>query len=403
MERYLRSEYAGQCSAPPNYCGPSATKGGNTLSIDPVLLAQELIKFPSLNPPGEEKACADFVASLLSSFGFAVQAHEFAPGRPSLVATLPGSSEDKPLCFTGHLDVVPLGSARWSHDPFAAEIVEGKLYGRGSSDMKAGVAAFIAAVGPVLEEDPNLRRGLKLVITAGEETGCEGAFHLARLNALGDAALLIVAEPTSNQPIFAHKGSLRIRVSARGRTAHSSMPNDGDNAIERICQWIGLLRDHDLGPPHALLGPATMAVTLIEGGQNINSIPDFAQFAADFRTLPGQSHERIVHDLQHLFGNKAEIAVLTDFSGFSTDPDESMAKPLLQILKSRTGRDPSIGGAPYFTDASALVPGFRNVPTVVIGPGEAAQCHKTDEFCFVQNIRDACGIYADLVRKLCRS
>lgn len=101
--------------------------------------------------------------------------------------------------------------------------------------------------------------------------------------------------------------------------------------------------------------------------------------------------------------NKTEIGVLTDFSGFSTDPDESMAKPLLQILKSRTGRDPSIGGAPYFTDASALVPGFRNVPTVVIGPGEAAQCHKTDEFCFVQNIRDACAIYADLVRKLCRS
>ena len=180
------------------------------------------------------------------------------------------------------------------------------------------------------------------------------------------------------------------------------MPNQGDNAIERICRWIALLRNLDLGRPHPLLGSATLAVTLIEGGQNINSIPDFAQFSVDLRTLPGQSHERILRDLQHLFGNKAEIAILTDFSGFSTDPDESMAKPLLQILKSRTGRDPSIEGAPYFTDASALVPGFRNVPTVVIGPGEAAQCHKTDEFCFVQNIRNACEIYGELIRNICR-
>ncbi len=372
------------------------------MTIDVIVLAQELIRFPSLNPSGEEKACVDFVGNLLSSIGFAVRAYEFAPGRPSLVASLVGSTADKPLCFTGHLDVVPLGSAPWRHDPFAGTIVDGKLYGRGSTDMKAGIAAFIAAATLALEEHPKLRRGLKLVITAGEETGCEGAFHLAKQNALGEAALLIVAEPTSNQPIFAHKGSLRIRVSARGRTAHSSMPEEGDNAVERICQWALLLRNHDLGAAHPLLGRATIAVTLIEGGQNINSIPDLAQFCADLRTLPGQSHQQIVRDLRELFGNKAEITVLTDFNGFSTDPEEPMAKPLLEILKSRTGREPSIAGAPYFTDASALVPGFGNVPTVVIGPGEAAQCHKTDEFCLVQNVRDACDIYGELIRRLCR-
>jgi succinyl-diaminopimelate desuccinylase len=372
------------------------------LSIDAVALAQQLIRFASLNPPGEEKACADFVANLLDSLGFAIQAYEFAPGRPSLVASLEGSTSDHPLCFTGHLDVVPLGSAPWRHDPFAGEIVDGKLYGRGSSDMKAGVAAFIAAADLVLKEDPKLRRGVKLVITAGEETGCEGAFHLARQNALGEAALLIVAEPTSNRPIFAHKGSLRIKVSARGKTAHSSMPEEGDNAIDRICHWAALLRDHHLGSADPLLGHPTAAVTLIEGGQNINSIPDLAHFCADLRTLPDQSHQQIVRELQQLFGNAAEISILTDFIGFSTDPEEPVAKPLLEILKTRTGREPSIGGAPYFTDASALVPGFRNAPTIVIGPGEAAQCHKTDEFCLVQNVRDACDIYGELIRRLCR-
>jgi succinyl-diaminopimelate desuccinylase len=369
--------------------------------MDPVNLTQDLLRFASLNPPGEEKACADFVANLLTSLGFAIQAYEFAAGRPSLVADFAGSTAGKPLCFTGHLDVVPLGSALWSHAPFAGEIADGKLYGRGSSDMKAGVAAFIAAVAAVLNETPRLRRGVKLVITAGEETGCEGAFHLVSQNVLGEAELLIVAEPTSNLPIFAHKGSLRIRVSARGRTAHSSMPHEGDNAIETICRWIDLLRVHDFGPAHHLLGSATLAVTLIQGGQNLNSIPDFAQFSADLRTLPGQSHAAILNDLQGLFGSEAEIAVLTDFVGFSTDPPDSAVRPLLEILKSRNGQEAVVAGAPYFTDASALVPGFRNVPTIVIGPGESAQCHKTDEYCLVQNIHDASDIYGELVRMMC--
>jgi succinyl-diaminopimelate desuccinylase len=375
--------------------------GRKALSIDAVTLAQNLIRFASLNPPGEEKRCADFVANLLGTLNFEIQTYEFAPGRPSLVASLSSSSADKPLCFTGHLDVVPLGSAQWRHDPFAGEIVDGKLYGRGSSDMKAGVAAFIAAAACILKQNPKLRRGVKLIVTAGEETGCQGAFHLARQNALGEAELLIVAEPTSNRPIFAHKGSLRIRVSGRGKTAHSSMPEEGDNAIERICRWVDLLGNHNFGAAHPLLGSATLAITLIEGGQNINSIPDFAQFSADLRTLPGQSHDAIVRDLQELFGKEAEITILTDFSGFSTDPKDPTVRPLLEILKSRTCQEPAIEGAPYFTDASALVPGFQDVPAVVIGPGEAAQCHKTDEFCFVQNISDACDIYSELIRKMC--
>lgn len=368
--------------------------------IDAVVLARELIRFPSLNPPGAEKDCADYVAKLLRSIGFAVEAHEFAAQRPSLVASLPGSTADRPLCFTGHLDVVPLGSVPWRHDPFGGEIVDGKLFGRGSSDMKAGVAAFIAAAASV-GDTPKLRRGLKLVITAGEETGCQGAFHLAKQNALGEAELLIVAEPTSNQPILAHKGSLRVRVSASGKTAHSSMPTEGDNAIEKICRWVGLLARHDFGATHALLGSTTAAVTLIEGGQNINSIPDAAHFSVDLRTLPDQSHDAIVRDLRDLFGKESEIAIVTDFRGFATDPNDARAKPLLDILRSRTGEEPVIRGAPYFTDASALVPGFQNVPTVVLGPGEAAQCHKTDEFCFVRNIEEACEIYQELIRRMC--
>lgn len=245
---------------------------------DSLALARRLVQFPSLNPPGEEKACADYLGHLLRQAGLEVELHEFAPGRPSMVARLRGTQDLKPLVFTGHLDVVPLGEKPWSSPPFAGEIRDGRLIGRGSSDMKSGVAAFVAAtIARANGKQP--ARGITLVITAGEETGCEGAFHLARAGALGAAELLIVAEPTSNLPIIAHKGSVRLRVTAKGKSAHSSMPDLGDNAIYKVMVWIGLIKALRFESHfHPLLGRTTAAITTVSGGQNINSIPDLASF-----------------------------------------------------------------------------------------------------------------------------
>lgn len=237
-----------------------------------VELARKLVQFPSLNPPGEEKACADYLADLLSRAGLEVELHEFAPGRPSMVARLRGTSDLKPLAFTGHVDVVPLGEKPWSAPPFAADIRDGKLIGRGSSDMKAGVAAFVAAtLAQAKRKTPH--RGITLVITSGEETGCEGAFHLARTGALGSAELLIVAEPSSNLPIIAHKGSVRLRIAAKGRTAHSSMPELGDNAIYKIAEWIRRIEALKFSRhSHPLLGRTTASVTTVFGRKGRRSI-----------------------------------------------------------------------------------------------------------------------------------
>jgi succinyl-diaminopimelate desuccinylase len=318
-----------------------------------------------------------------------------------MVARLRGVSDLKPLAFTGHLDVVPLGEKPWSAPPFAAEIRDGKLFGRGSSDMKAGVAAFVAAaIAQAKRKTP--RRGITLVITAGEETGCQGAFHLAEIGALGSAELLIVAEPSSNLPIIAHKGSVRLRISAQGRTAHSSMPELVDNAIYKIAEWIRRVEALTFeGHSHALLGNTTACVTTVVGGQNINSVPDSAAFTVDFRTVPSHDHRGLVAQIQHLCGEDASIQVVTDFKGFATAPDDSAIDPLMAILGDRMGRRPVPTGAPYFTDASALVPGFDGVATVVIGPGEAAQCHQTDEFCYVHRIDEAFEIYSALIQRMC--
>ena len=169
-----------------------------------VALTQDLVRFRTINPPGDERACAERLASLLEGAGFAVDVVPFGNGRAQLVARIGGGAGKLPIGFTGHLDTVPLGAQPWSVDPFAAEILDGKLYGRGSSDMKSGVAACVA-----LADKLAGTAGVVLLITAGEETGCTGAADLARSRTpLPQVGALVVAEPTFNHALVGHKGAL---------------------------------------------------------------------------------------------------------------------------------------------------------------------------------------------------
>src|SRR5262249_32879770 len=164
-----------------------------------VELTQELVRFRTINPPGDERACAERLASLLESAGFAVDLVPFGEKRAQLIARIGGTAEKLPLGFTGHLDTVPLGAQPWSVDPLAGEIADGKLYGRGSSDMKSGVAAFVAACTALADKLAGTP-GVVLLITAGEETGCTGAAAMANGTArLPRAGALVVAEPTGNR------------------------------------------------------------------------------------------------------------------------------------------------------------------------------------------------------------
>src|SRR5262249_30186145 len=261
-------------------------------------LTRELTRLRSTNPPGGEKACADHLARNLETAGLEVAAYSFAEGRTSLVARLEGPHNAAPLCFTGHLDTVPLGAAAWKLDPLGGEIDGERLYGRGSSDMKSGVAAMTQmAVAPA--RLPRRRAGLVLVFTAGEETGCDGARYLADLgHVLPRAGALIVGEPTANHPLIGHKGALWLQAGFHGVTAHGSMPELGDNALHKAARGVLRLADHGFNlPPHHHLGSPSINIGTFHGGLNINSVPDRAEVQIDIRTIPGQSNDALSEEI----------------------------------------------------------------------------------------------------------
>lgn len=370
--------------------------------IDPIQLALDLVRFDTVSPPGNEDACASHLASLLAGVGFVVERHAFAPTRTSLVARWRGSVPGlAPLAFTGHLDTVPLGERTWLRDPFG-EIREGRLYGRGASDMKGGVAAFVSAAIEGVREGSGLQRGLTLVLTAGEETGCLGAQDLARSGVLGAASGLVVAEPTANRLALAHKGALHLRARAHGATAHGSMPHLGDNAVLKATRAVEALRGFAFGvPEHPLLGSPTLAVTSLHGGGAVNVIPDECSFTVDVRTLPGQDHDTLRAAIQETMGKEVEFdPPLVDLPGVGTEPSDDFTVAVVAAIRERGGSDVDPIGMPYFTDGSVLQHAF-GCPTVILGPGEPGQAHQTDEWCSTEAIGAASGIYAALIQAWC--
>ena len=370
--------------------------------IDPRKLTRELLAFNTINPPGMERACARHLGAILEAAGYAIEYHEFADARTSLIARIGGRDGRAPLCFTGHIDTVPLGAARWSHDPFAGESDGDRLYGRGSTDMKGGIAAFIAAA---VELAPRLggTPGLVLVITAGEEIGCEGAKFLADHRLLGSAGAVVVAEPTANFPYVGHKGLAWFEVETFGVTAHGSMPEVGENAIVKMADVI-----HDLKgfrfpvESHPVMGRPTMNVGTIRGGLNTNSVPDEARITLDTRTVPGIDHVHLCDSLQSLLAPRgAHVRKIVDTPPLYTEPQTEWIQQVFEDCTAFLGGRPEPKTITFSTDGSDLKRGFGGPPAVILGPGEPKLAHQTDEWCSVGRLEQSTDLFTTLMKRWC--
>ncbi len=366
---------------------------------DAISLTQKLVSMNSVNPPGNEAPVAGFIAELLMKNGFSVEMISYGENRAHVVAKKGNATKNSPVVFSGHLDTVPPGELPWSVSPFSGEIKGDKIFGRGASDMKAGVAAMIVAAVRATRQNPNA--GVCLLFTSGEETGCQGAEHLVNnYPELGQAKGIIIGEPTSNVPATGHKGGLYLKVTAKGKTAHSSMPHLGENAIYKAAEAVLKLKDfvfHERVDP--ILGLPTLNVGKFRGGINLNSVPDYAEFTIDARTTTKSDHAKLLNDFKQLTGKDLAFETLVDLHAVTSDEND----PFVQLVYFACGVSKGEKGYPksmqYLTDGAVLQPVFNGAPAIILGPGDPEMAHKTDEFCSIKKIEDAVKIYTEIILK----
>ena len=355
-------------------------------------LARSLVRIPSRNPPGEEKEVAEFIYEWLTRQG--VEAYMVGspfPQRPQVVAVVRGAAEGPVIALNGHMDVVPEGDpADWTKPPFEGVVEEGKLYGRGACDMKGALAVMM-----LLARDlkGSLERGtLVLTFAIGEERGEPGTRHilleeLPRLGLKPDFG--IVMEPTNLDVVVAHNGLVWVKIIVRGRSAHSSTPEKGVNAISSAARIINEIDRYNAEVvsrvTHRLTGRPSLKATMIRGGVKENIIPDRCEIVLDYRVIPGKTIDEAVSEVKELAekakleGTTLEYEVIQYFEPAETDPSNPLITRLLEAAREVTGREVRVTGAPYGTDMRNFV-NDAGIPAVVFGPGDVRQAHRPDEY-----------------------
>ncbi|MDR2507185.1 MAG: M20 family metallopeptidase [Candidatus Accumulibacter sp.] len=363
-------------------------------------LAQRLIRMDTA-AAGERQAL-QFLAGLLEPAGFSCEFEDYLPEsvRPdacNLYAVLNKGAKGPALFFGGHIDTVPVTPSTWSAPPLAAEIRDGRLYGRGAADMKGGLAAFVLAA---LEAAPRIRdRELVLHVYGGEEQGCLGSKKAKETISASPLGAAIIAEPTNARPLVGHRGALWLTLRTKGVAAHASMPDKGVNALAKMLPVANRLLDYRLpAAHHPYLGDGTFVVSMLHAGINSNSVPDSASLTIDIRTVPGQKSPEILKDVENIVRGEAAIETTVDLEPVWSDPESPWVKRVRALCGECLGDVIGIETVAFFTDAASVRQLFPGLPIVVLGPGDQALAHKTDEWCSIAQLDTVRKMYAEIIR-----
>jgi succinyl-diaminopimelate desuccinylase len=397
----------------------SGTRLSEAEQSELIALLQRLIQFPTEDPPGRELELAHFVHDTLTASGLTSNLVEFQPGRANVVARLKGQGERPGLIFSAHLDTLPAGEGTWRFPPFEGRVSNGRVYGRGASDMKGGLAAMIAAAQRLEREDLPLKGDLILAFSAGESSNGLGAKQMVADGSLEGAGALLISEPTTLKIVVAEKGALWVKAIARGTPGHPSgaagSQGAGDNAILKLVSFVNRLRDFKPeAPAHPLLSEPSIDVNTVSGGSAINLTPDRAEIGLDVRYLPGMSAEVILAELRsvaEMDGSEITFEIMDDKKPVETPSDDPFVRLCRGSYRSslehrprsvaRTELSPSKGeaaslsGASYFSDAAVLCPAL-DVPRVIIGPGEMGMSGQRDEHVCIGRLIAAADIYVQI-------
>ncbi len=375
-------------------------------------LAAELVSIPSVNPldgpvgdgRGEAEVAAR-VESTLKEAGIAAELREVLPGRPNVVARVPGQSEEV-VWFDAHLDTV--SGEGMAFEPFEARMEEGRLLGRGAADDKASLAAMMAALMAVAQSGDKPPKTVIFTATVDEEYQMRGLMSLLDSGMTATAA--VVGEPSGLEIIIAHKGVARFRMTTSGKAVHSSRPDDGINAIYRMGKVLGAFEAYAKGgvgrETHPMLGKATLSVGVIGGGKHVNVVPDRCEVEVDRRLLPGEDARRAVSDVRDYLNNALQEDLglkvgAPDLSipGMSIPSESPLAQSVAAAVREVTGKAP-LNGMQGTTHAGPLTQ--AGIPAVVFGPGRMGQAHTATEELDLDQLEKAAAVYEALMRTGCQ-
>jgi acetylornithine deacetylase len=376
--------------------------------MDPLPLLRDLVATNSVNPslvPGApgEAAAAEVARVAMIEAGMDVVVQEAAPGRPNVIGVLEGRLPGPSVMFCGHLDTVGVDGM---HAPFDPRIAHGRLYGRGSQDMKAGVAAMIAAAGQLAASWTAGR--LIVAAVADEEHESLGALALVRD---WRADVGIVTEPTGLAMATAHKGFAWLDIETRGRAAHGSRPDEGRDAICRMGRVLVELeargRALRAGPPVGLQGTGSLHASLVTGGRELSSYPDRCQLQMERRTVTGESNDVVLGEVQAILARltradpefEAEARLVLARPAYEVPANHRLCTTLGAAI-ARTGRAGTPVGATFWTDAAIL--GEAGITTVLFGPGGAG-LHSVEEYVLLDDVYICRDVLVDVASTLTRS
>ena len=393
-------------------CGGLCKEMKSLLKIDArvqketVELLKTLVGIRSANPPGNEDEIANFAKAFLAKNGINATFLPLEEGRSSIVARIPGS-EPGSIVLCAHLDTVNADEEKWTVPAFEPRITDGRMTGLGSADMKSGLATILEISKLIIEKALPLKKSLVLALTADEEKAYRGAASVAKSGLINDAEFLVIPEPTGGKAYCGQKGELWVEAVFEGKAAHGSMPEQGINTILPASEFcLALAEAASRFPEVPGRGRTSLNIGQINGGWQVNIVPDTTQIRIDSRVVSDADKEMVL-DLVKQLGENAAAHGGAQFSykTFNYKPpiisDES--NPYVKgFLAAVAGTDrplPKVEIAPYSTDAVEIVPRI-NVPLVICGPGDIAQAHQPDEFLELSSLYEALDLFARFLNSM---
>ena len=372
-------------------------------------LARALVREPSPNPPGAEASVARVLAEACGRLGLRTEVEEVAPGRPNVYAAL-GPGDEPGLLFLGHTDTVPAGEG-WTRPPFGAVVADGRVYGRGAADMKAGIAAAVIAMAALRRSGLELSRPVALAAVIDEEETGAGVRALLERPRFG-ALAAIVPEPTELQTVIACRGNCYVEVEITGRSAHAGSLQEGRNAIygaARVVEAIRRLHDALASRRHPLLGAASWSVGTIQGGTATAMVPDRCRITVDRRLLPGESGDEARAELDDAVASLAlgaeglgvRTELLMEIPSFELEPGDDLVQGVRRASVDAGAPEQPPGGWVAACDGGYLVR-HAGIPSVVLGPGSVVdQAHRPDESVPIAEVEVAARAYALYAARSC--